>query len=172
VPGVDHVELAAGQPMTRNCSWMDSFRQVVMLPPRQIWPSSGISSARVRGEADRNHRTERDEGREPGVSDVPPVFQDLVKHRKNLQQQLAVAQSGLAEMEITAGEGPVTVTMNGDGVVTHVEFDQTVFDERDVAALGTLTLAAIRQAADAANALSAELMTRVFEGAAGLSQSY
>jgi nucleoid-associated protein EbfC len=108
------------------------------------------------------------------VSDVPPVFQDLVNHRQNLQQQLAVARSDLAEMELTrtAGEGLVTVTMTGDGVVTRVAFDQAVFDERDVASLGTLTLAAIRQAADAVNAISAELMTTVFETAMGPPQRY
>jgi DNA-binding YbaB/EbfC family protein len=106
------------------------------------------------------------------VTDVPPDFQELLKHTQDLQEQIALARSDLAETELTrtVGEGLVAVTMTGDGRVTRVAFDEAVFDQQDVASLGTLTLAAVTQAADAVNALSTERMTAIrgnFEAAVG-----
>jgi DNA-binding YbaB/EbfC family protein len=90
----------------------------------------------------------------------------LLEQTQELQRRFVLAQADLAETELagTAGAGLVTVTMRGDGVVTRVAFDQAVFEESDAESLGALTLAAIRQAAEAVKAVSEERMAAVSAG--------
>jgi DNA-binding YbaB/EbfC family protein len=103
------------------------------------------------------------------VAGKPSTYRDLLEKTQELQRRFVLAQADLAETELagTAGAGMVTVTMRGDGVVTRVAFDQAVFDEGDAASLGALTLAAIRQAADAVKAVTEEKMAAVSAGLGG-----
>jgi DNA-binding YbaB/EbfC family protein len=97
------------------------------------------------------------------VADQVPTLQDLVKQTQEAQRRLALAQTDLAEMEVTgvAGGGLVTVIMRGDGEVTGVEFAPAVFDEADTESLGALTKTALRQATDAIKAATQEKLAAV-----------
>jgi nucleoid-associated protein EbfC len=85
------------------------------------------------------------------VADETPTVEDLVQRAQEGQQQLVLGRADPSELEVigVAGGGLVTVVMRGDGEVTGLAFDPAVFDEADAASLGALTLAALRQAADA-----------------------
>jgi DNA-binding YbaB/EbfC family protein len=87
-----------------------------------------------------------------------PDAGNLAGQMQETQQRLAFAQAELAETELTgtAGGGLVKVTMRGNGEVTRVVFDPAVFDVNDAESLGTLTLAAISQAADAVRSVATE----------------
>jgi DNA-binding YbaB/EbfC family protein len=85
--------------------------------------------------------------------------QDMVK-------RLALAQTELAEIEVTgtAGGGLVTVIMRVDGEVTRVAIDQAAVDEGDAEALAALTLTAIRHAIDAAKSVATERVATITSG--------
>jgi nucleoid-associated protein EbfC len=114
-------------------------------------------------------RNKEAQTKEAAVAGKPSTYRDLLEKTQELQRRFVLAQADLAETELagTAGAGMVTVTMRGDGVVTRVAFDQAVFDEGDAASLGALTLAAIRQAADAVKAVTEEKMAAVSAGLGG-----
>jgi DNA-binding YbaB/EbfC family protein len=77
---------------------------------------------------------------------------------QEVQRELALAQTELAETEVTgtAGGGLVTVIMRGDGEVTRVAFDQAAVDQGDAGALSALTFTAIRNATDTMKAIAAD----------------
>ena len=87
-------------------------------------------------------------------------LRDLMQHAREMQQQLVFAKAELTETEVigTAGGGLVTVSMRGDGEVTHVVFDQAAVDEGDAESLARLTLTAIRNATDAVKSVTMEKM--------------
>jgi len=97
------------------------------------------------------------------VAGGSPSLRDLMQQAQQMQQQLVIAQAELAETELTgtAGDGLVTVTMRGDGEVTHVAFDQAAVDEGDAESLARLTLTALREVTDAVKAFSRERMAAV-----------
>jgi DNA-binding YbaB/EbfC family protein len=89
-----------------------------------------------------------------------PNLQQLMKQAQKMQQQMAEAQSELAETELTgtAGGGLVTVTVTGTGEVTSVKIDPKVVDPDDVETLEDLVLAALHNAAEQARALTEQKM--------------
>ena len=94
------------------------------------------------------------------------TFQDLMRHAQEMQHELVLAQTELAETEVTgtAGGGLVTVIMRVDGEVTRVAIDQAAVDEGDAEALAALTLTAIRHAIDAAKSVATERVATITSG--------
>jgi nucleoid-associated protein EbfC len=97
-------------------------------------------------------------------------MQQLMKQAQKMQQQLLAAQEQLAEAEITgtAGGGLVTAVVSGAGEVKSVKIDPRAVDPDDVESLEDLVVAAIRDAARAAQELSSETMGPLTGGLGGL----
>lgn len=99
-----------------------------------------------------------------------PNLQQLMKQAQEMQQQLATAQAELADAEVTgtAGGGLVTVVASGTGEVQSVKIDPKAVDPDDVETLEDLVLAAVRNATEAARALTEEKMGPLAGGIGGL----
>jgi len=98
-----------------------------------------------------------------------PNMQQLMQQMQKVQQQMATAQAELAAAERTgtAGGGLVTVTMAGTGEVTSIRIDPAAVDPTEVETLEDLVLAAIRNAAEAVQALAAEKVGPLTAGLGG-----
>jgi nucleoid-associated protein EbfC len=99
-----------------------------------------------------------------------PDLQQMLKQAQKMQQQVAEAQSELAEAEVigTAGGGLVTVTMSGVGEVKAVKIDPKAVDPDDVETLEDLVVAALHNASEAVRDLTEEKMGPVTGGMGGL----
>jgi DNA-binding YbaB/EbfC family protein len=100
------------------------------------------------------------------AAERPPTFGDMTSSAQEVVDRLVLAQTELAEIEVTgtAGGGLVTVIMRVDGEVTRVAIDQAAVDEGDAEALAALTLTAIRQAIDAAKSVATERVATITSG--------
>jgi DNA-binding protein YbaB len=100
------------------------------------------------------------------VADEILTLLDLVKQLREAQRLLLRALAEQAELEMTgvAGDGLVTVSMRDDGKVNSLAFDPVLFAEADAESLGGLTLAALRQAADALRSAAEEKVAAVRAG--------
>jgi|SRR5215467_6432532 len=96
-------------------------------------------------------------------------MQQLMKQAQKMQQQMLAAQEELAAAEVigTAAGGKVSVTVNGSGEVQAVSIDPSVVDPDDVETLEDLVLLAIREATEAARALTEEKMGPLTAGLGG-----
>ena len=85
-----------------------------------------------------------------------PNMQQLMKQAQKMQAQLIEAQAKLADTEVpgSAGGGLVTATVTGSGEVLSVKIDPQAVDPDDVESLEDLVVAAIRDAARAAQELA------------------
>ena len=85
-----------------------------------------------------------------------PDLQQIMQQAQQMQHQMAAAQAELAETELTgtAGGGLVTVTVTGTGEVTKIKIDPKAVDPDDVETLEDLVVAALHNAADAAQKLT------------------
>jgi DNA-binding YbaB/EbfC family protein len=103
------------------------------------------------------------------VTDDALSLGDVLRHAKQMQQHLLLAQAELAETEVTgsAGGGQVIVIMRGTGEVSRVRFDQALVDQGDAEELAALTLTALRNATDAVNSLTSGRMAAVVGGLSG-----
>ncbi len=99
-----------------------------------------------------------------------PDMQQLMKQAQKMQQQLMQAQQELADKEVTgtAGGGLVTATVTGSGEVRSIKIDPKAVDPDDVESLEDLVIAAIRDAAAAAQALQESTMGPLTGGLGGL----
>ncbi len=99
-----------------------------------------------------------------------PDMQQLMKQAQKMQQQLMQAQQELADKEVTgtAGGGLVTATVTGSGEVRSIKIDPKAVDPDDVESLEDLVIAAIRDAAAAAQALQESTMGPLAGGLGGL----
>jgi nucleoid-associated protein EbfC len=99
-----------------------------------------------------------------------PNMQQLMKQAQKMQQQLLSAQQELAEAEVTgtAGGGLVTAVVSGSGEVKSIKIDPKAVDPDDVESLEDLVVAAVRDAARAAQELSADKMGPLAGGLGGL----
>jgi nucleoid-associated protein EbfC len=72
----------------------------------------------------------------------------LLKQAQKMQEDLAKAQAGLAEIKVTgsAGGNMVIVTANGAQEILQVKIDREVVTPEDVEMLEDLILAAVNQA--------------------------
>jgi DNA-binding YbaB/EbfC family protein len=98
-----------------------------------------------------------------------PDMQQLLQQAQKMQQALADAQQELARTEVTgsAGGGLVTVRMTGSGDVVAVTIAPAAVDPEDVETLQDLVVAALRDAARAANELTASTMGPLTGGLGG-----
>ena len=98
-----------------------------------------------------------------------PNVQQLMKQAQKMQEQMASAQAKLADAQVTgtAGGGLVTATMTGSGEVVGLKIDPQAVDADDVETLEDLVLAALRDAAQAADDLQGETMGPVTGGLGG-----
>lgn len=102
----------------------------------------------------------------------PLNFENLSRQAQEFRERLVLARTELAETEVTgsADGGLVKVTMNGDGEVMRVVFDQAAVDEGDAESLAASTLIAFRNATDTLKSLAAERLaglSAIIEAAAG-----
>lgn len=106
---------------------------------------------------------------EPGGLNI----QQLLEQAQRVQEHLVAAQQELAEAEVqgTAGGGLVTATVNGQGEITGLVIDPQVIDTDDAAetaeTVADLVMAAVRDAARAAQELQQEKMGPLAEGLGG-----
>ena len=97
-------------------------------------------------------------------------IQKMMKEAQKMQERLAKAQSDLAEqsIDVSAGGGKVSVTVNGAGDITAIKISPDVVDPQDVEMLEDLVLSGIREALDASRKLQADTMGKVTGGLGGL----
>ena len=90
----------------------------------------------------------------------PPNMQQLMKQAQKMQEQLMAAQAELADTQVegSAGGGMVKATVTGSGDLLSLSIDPSVVDPEDVETLTDLVVAAVRDAARAAQELTAEKM--------------
>lgn len=74
-------------------------------------------------------------------------FGNLMKQAKQLQEELAQAQSEIAEMRVDAssGGGMVTATVNGKGDLVDLAIEPEVVDPDDLEMLIDLVIAAVQE---------------------------
>jgi DNA-binding YbaB/EbfC family protein len=96
-------------------------------------------------------------------------MQQLMKQAQQMQQQLLEAQEQLGRTEVhgAAGGGLVTATVSGSGEVLSVKIDPKAVDPTDVESLEDLVVAAIRDAARAAQELATDTMGPLTGGLGG-----
>ena len=99
-----------------------------------------------------------------------PNMQQLMKQAQKMQQQMIAAQEELASAQVqgTAGGGLVTATVTGAGEVVSLKISPEAVDPDDVESLEDLVVAALHDAARAAQELSAQRMGPLTSGMGGL----
>lgn len=97
-------------------------------------------------------------------------IQKMMKEAQKMQERLAKAQNDLASqtLEVSAGGGKVTVTVNGAGDIAAIKISPDAVDPQDVEMLEDLVLSGIREAQEAARKLQADTMGEVTGGLGGL----
>ena len=97
-------------------------------------------------------------------------MQQLMKQAQKMQQQMLAAQQELAEAQLTgtSGGGLVTATVTGAGDVVSIKIKPEAVDPDDVESLEDLVVAAIRDAARAAQEVAADKMGPVTGGLGGM----
>jgi DNA-binding YbaB/EbfC family protein len=97
-------------------------------------------------------------------------IQKMMKEAQKMQERLAKAQNDLADqnLEVSAGGGKVTVSVNGAGDITALKISPDVVDPDDVEMLEDLVLSGVREAQEAARKLQADTMGKVTGGLGGL----
>ena len=91
---------------------------------------------------------------------------NLLRQAQQLQQRLAQAQEALEKetVEGSAGGGVVTVTVTGKQKVQSIKIDPAAVDPEDVTMLEDLVLAAVNEAMDKAQELSAQRLGAITGG--------
>lgn len=87
-------------------------------------------------------------------------IQQLMKQAQKMQQDMAKAQEELKEtvIEAEAGGGMVKVTMTGERKVSAIKIKPEAVDPEDVEMLEDLIIAAMNEASNKVDELSAEIM--------------
>ena len=96
-------------------------------------------------------------------------LQQLMQQAQRMQEQLATAQSELADAEVTgtAGGGLVTVTLAGTGEVKAIKIDPSAVDPDDVETLEDLIVAALHAAAEDQQRLAEQKLGPLAGGLSG-----
>ncbi len=94
----------------------------------------------------------------------------MMKQAKVMQEKLAKAQEEIAAMVLvgTAGDGLVTVTLQGTGAITRIDIDDSLMVPGEADMVGDLVTAAHAGAKQALDARQAELMQKAAGPLAGL----
>ncbi len=90
----------------------------------------------------------------------------LMKQAQEMQQKLARVQEELGRLEVegSAGGGVVKAVVNGKKDLISISINEEVVDPEDVRMLEDLVVAAVRQAAENAEAEGSEKMKTVTGG--------
>jgi len=99
-----------------------------------------------------------------------PDMQQLLQQAQQMQTQLMAAQRELAAARVdgSAGGGLVTATVSGTGELVGLTNDPSAVDPDDTETLADLVLAAVRDAASNAAALTSSTMGPLAQGLGGL----
>ncbi|MEY2419079.1 MAG: nucleoid-associated protein EbfC [Actinomycetota bacterium] len=96
------------------------------------------------------------------MSDAPqmPDMGELLRQAQAMQQQLAEAQSAIAEQEVEgeSGGGVVRITATGGMEFVSVRIDPDVLADGDVSMLEDLVLAALRDLSEKVTELNADAL--------------
>ena len=97
-------------------------------------------------------------------------MQNILKQAQKMQRQMLQAQEelGAIEVEGSAGGDMVKVKVNGRGEIIALKIDPDAVDPNDVEMLEDTILAAIQDAAENAQKVSAEKMNKASGGMAGM----
>lgn len=97
-------------------------------------------------------------------------MQNILKQAQKMQRQMLQAQEelGAIEVEGSAGGDMVKVKVNGRGEIISLKIDPDAVDPNDVEMLEDTILAAIQDAAENAQKVSAEKMNKASGGMAGM----
>jgi len=95
----------------------------------------------------------------PGMPDLGQLLQQA----QQMQAEMERAQASLAESEVTgsAGNGLVTVVVNGSGDLLRLRIDPSVVDPADIETLEDLIVAAVHDARRSAEAIASTAMNSV-----------
>lgn len=98
-----------------------------------------------------------------------PDMQELFAQAQKMQTQLQEAQAAIMASTVVgeAGQGLVSVTMDGSGTVTNVTIDRQVVDPEDVDTLQDLIVGALQDAHNKMAALAEEKMGPLQQGFGG-----
>jgi nucleoid-associated protein EbfC len=99
------------------------------------------------------------------VSDQPSML-EMMKQARDLQKKMKKAQKRVGKTEITAtaGDGRVTVIMNGKLEVQRIDLDPQLIAEGNVRAIQDLVTSAVNAAIQKAQDVMAEEMKEVTGG--------
>lgn len=99
-----------------------------------------------------------------------PKPNDMLAQMQQMQQQMAETQEALANetLTVTAGGGAISVTITGHQRVQAIEIAPELIDPEEVDMLQDLLVAAVNQAIEQSQAMSAERMEGITGGMGGL----
>jgi DNA-binding YbaB/EbfC family protein len=99
------------------------------------------------------------------VADQPSML-EMIKQARDLQKKMKQVQKRVGKTEITAsaGDGRVTVVMNGKLHVRRIDLDPGLIAEGNVRAIQDLVTAAVNAAIEKAQEVMAEEMKQVTGG--------
>lgn len=112
------------------------------------------------------YRQSRKPARGQGAAMAGGLNPEMLKQAQELQTKMAAAQDELKDATVTgtAGGGVVSATLGGDHKLREIEIDPDVVDPEDTEMLQDLIVAAVNEAQDQLEALSAERMSGLTEG--------
>ena len=99
-------------------------------------------------------------------SHFPMNLKKMMQQATKMQEQMAQAQSELADRQVTAtvGGGKVTVVANGAGDVISIKISKDVIDPEDVEILEDLVLTGVKKAIEEGKALAQSEMSKLTAG--------
>ncbi len=91
---------------------------------------------------------------------------DLMGRLQKMQEEMAKAQEELANttLEVTAGGGAITITVDGQQKLRDIQIDPDVVDPEDVEMLQDLILAAVNEALERSQELASERVSGLTGG--------
>lgn len=95
----------------------------------------------------------------------------MLSQVQQMQEEMANAQKALEDefISVTAGGGAITVEISGHQRVKSIEIEKELLDPEEAEMLQDLLVAAVNQAIERSQALSAERMESISSGVSGLS---
>ena len=97
-------------------------------------------------------------------------MQQMMKQARKMQEQLAAAQENLKSQTVdaSAGGGMVKVTVNGEMELVNLTIDPDALDPEDVDMLQDMIMAAVNEAMNQCEEVTAKEMEKITGGVQGL----
>ncbi len=98
-----------------------------------------------------------------GQGGGPQNMQSMIKQAQKMQEDMAAKQAELeaCEYEVAAGGGVVKVKINGKKEILSVKIAEEVVDPDDIETLEDLVVAAVNEAINKVETISAEEMQKI-----------